>query len=61
VLADGKYGRLVPVGDADALAKAIEDTLDEPMPSCELQSRADFFDSRAAVRAYLDVFESVLD
>ena len=29
ILRDGKYGRLVPVGDADALAQAIEKTLDD--------------------------------
>lgn len=29
ILKDGKYGRLVPVGDADALARAMEMSLDE--------------------------------
>ena len=32
LLADGRFGRLVPVGDAPALAAAIEDVLDRPPP-----------------------------
>jgi glycosyltransferase involved in cell wall biosynthesis len=28
ILKDGKYGQLVPVGNTDALARAIESTLD---------------------------------
>lgn len=38
VLADGKYGRLVPVGDVDAMAAAISATLDAPID--KLQSTA---------------------
>ena len=30
ILAGGRYGRLVPVGDADSLARAMTDTLSEP-------------------------------
>jgi glycosyltransferase involved in cell wall biosynthesis len=30
ILARGKYGKLVPVGDAEALAAAIRSTLSEP-------------------------------
>ncbi len=33
ILSDGKYGPLVPVGDADALARAIEASLADKTPS----------------------------
>lgn len=32
ILDDGKWGRLVPVGDAEALARAMAETLDEAVP-----------------------------
>lgn len=32
ILEDGRYGRLVPPGDADALARAISGALDAPRP-----------------------------
>ena len=32
ILADGKYGRLVPVGDVDAMASAIIDCIDGKIP-----------------------------
>ena len=40
ILANGQYGRLVPVGDEDALAEAMEQSLDAPVPGAELQARA---------------------
>jgi glycosyltransferase involved in cell wall biosynthesis len=43
ILADGRYGPLVPVGDAPALAAAMEQVLDEPPPRPALQSRASDF------------------
>jgi len=33
ILADGRYGRLVPMGDAEALASAMGAALDEPRPA----------------------------
>lgn len=51
VLEDGRWGPLVPVGDADALARAIEATLKDPIASDLLVSRAQAFSvSRAADR-----------
>lgn len=32
ILEDGKWGRLVPVGDVEALARAMAETLDEEVP-----------------------------
>ena len=55
ILEDGKYGRLVPVGDAVALARAIEDALDHPFPVEGLKERAKAFSSETAVHAYLQV------
>ena len=40
ILQDGKWGRLVPVGDSHALARAILETLDSPVPAHHLTSRA---------------------
>lgn len=43
ILAGGKYGRLVPVKQPDALATAIEQTINDPLPRELLQRRAEFF------------------
>jgi len=43
ILADSAYGRLVPVGDHEALAAAAAATLADPPASDRLQARADDF------------------
>jgi glycosyltransferase involved in cell wall biosynthesis len=53
ILENGKWGRLVPVGDAEALAKAMADTLDDPSPP-DVRRRAMDFGVDRAVDAYLD-------
>lgn len=55
ILVDGKFGRLVPVGDVDALAVAMEATLDSPPPRALLLSRAQDFSVEHVADAYLDV------
>ena len=51
ILADGRYGPLVPVGDADALCFEMNRLLDEPTPSNLLQRRAaDFAVNRIGSR-----------
>lgn len=55
ILAGGAYGRLVPVGDARALAEALVATLDEPPPKLRLQRRARDFSVERAVDRHLDV------
>ena len=55
ILENGKHGRLVPVGDSIAFARAIEDALDHPLPLEGLKERAKAFTSEKAVRAYLKV------
>lgn len=53
ILDGGRVGPLVPVGDADALAGAIERTLDDP-PGCEqLRAAAAPFRADVSARRYL--------
>jgi len=44
ILADGRFGPLVPVGDAKALAAAIAEMLEHPTPAKLLKERATEFD-----------------
>jgi len=55
ILAGGRYGRLVPVGDDGALADAIAATLEAPLPASELQQAARPYGIEASTDAYLDV------
>lgn len=55
LLDGGTFGPLVPVGDADALAEAIDRTLANPLPSERLQERAGVFSVQRMVSDYLDV------
>jgi len=58
ILDNGRYGRLVPVGDHEALAKAILETLDSPDFPADRQTRiqrAMEFSVDAAVDKYLKV------
>lgn len=61
ILEDGKWGALVPVGDAAALARALEETLDGEHPPAEALVRraADFSPERAA-DAYEALFRAVI-
>lgn len=54
ILEHGRWGRLVPVGDADALASAITDTFTDTSPP-EVEERAKAFGVVHAVDAYLNV------
>lgn len=53
ILAGGRYGRLVSVGDDASLAQAIVETLQEPVDREALRSRAREFDVDRAVERYL--------
>lgn len=55
ILEDGRWGRLVPVGDWHAMAEAILDTLENPIPSDQLISRASVFSADASLDCYLEV------
>lgn len=54
VLAGGRYGPLVPVGDDAALAAAIAATLDARLPAEVLREAARPYEIEAATDAYLD-------
>jgi glycosyltransferase involved in cell wall biosynthesis len=54
VLEHGRYGRLVPVGDAHALARAIAAALDAPDPPERLEKRAADFSASKIALLYLD-------
>lgn len=55
VLADGAYGALVPVANADALAKALAATLDRGHDPRPAQASLDRFDPTTIANAYLDL------
>ncbi len=55
ILDGGRLGRLVPVGDEGALAEAIIETLDNPLPPEVLAAGAARFGCEYAGRRYLDV------
>jgi len=44
ILDNGKYGALVPVGDAEALATAMANALEQPLDAARLQRRASDFE-----------------
>lgn len=56
ILADGRYGALVPVGDADALATAMAAALDQPISADLLKARAADF----SVERIGDRYEALL-
>lgn len=55
ILDGGKYGKLVPVGNCEAMAKAIIEALDAPKDSLKLQKRACEFSLERAVQQYAEV------
>ncbi|WP_208107321.1 glycosyltransferase [Halomonas ventosae] len=55
ILVDGKYGKLVPVGDVEAMANAIEAALNEPACVDQLKGRAADFHPAKVAKAYLDL------
>jgi len=55
ILDNGKFGRLVPVGDAPAFADAIEYALNNPSPAEQSIARARVFSEEEAVNNYLKV------
>ena len=56
ILADGRLGRLVPVGDAPALAAALLETLDQPVDPALLEAGARPYSADAAADGYLELF-----
>lgn len=55
VLEDGKYGALVPVGDAAALADAMANALDSPPERSVLRKRSEAFSDEASLEPYMSL------
>jgi len=61
VLAEGRYGRLVPVGDAEALAAAMRASLRSPFcAEDDLKARAAEFSVECAVSQYVEMLNAVV-
>ncbi len=59
ILDEGRYGRLVEVGDYDALARAILATLSDHESSAVLLERAREYSAGTILPRYLAVFDSI--
>ena len=57
ILKEGRFGRLVPVGDAPALAQAMDGALAAPPDPVGQRARAADFTPEVAVRNYLRLME----
>jgi glycosyltransferase involved in cell wall biosynthesis len=55
ILENGRYGKLVPVGDVKGIAEAIASTLEEPADSEALKRKAAEFSLKKAVAEYRQV------
>lgn len=55
ILENGRWGRLTPVGDAEALARAMDEALSAPVDRDALKRRAADFSPEIAARKYLDL------
>ncbi len=60
ILENGRWGRLVPVGDADLLAAAMMEALGDPSPS-DIARRVMTFGAGQAVSEYLSVLGLISD
>jgi glycosyltransferase involved in cell wall biosynthesis len=57
ILENGRYGPLVPVGDVDALAHAILDTITSPISSDILRRRAEDFTIEKITNQYIGLID----
>jgi glycosyltransferase involved in cell wall biosynthesis len=55
ILENGRYGTLVPLGDADALASAIDAALDQPVDRANLIGRALNYTADRAADNFLEI------
>lgn len=60
ILADGKHGALVPVGDIQGIAQAVLAEFDKPTPRDLLLHRAEQFSVAHGVRDYLALLDAVV-
>lgn len=59
ILEGGRWGRLAPVGDWRALARAMRDTLDDPIAPARLIARASHYSAAASMARHLELFHRV--
>jgi len=59
ILENGKYGTLVPVGDVKALAEGMIKSIKHPFPSGVLKRRAEMFNEKQCVDAYIRLFDEL--
>ncbi|MDZ4875427.1 MAG: D-inositol-3-phosphate glycosyltransferase [Chroococcidiopsis cubana SAG 39.79] len=57
ILENGKYGKLVAVGDVTGMAEAIAQTLDYPPAPTELQRRAERFSTAKVLAEYRQILQ----
>lgn len=60
ILDNGRYGRLVPVGDPEALANAMQAALQEQPDRDALRQRGQFFSLERGVEQYIHLFSGIL-
>jgi len=58
LLDGGRYGPLVPVGNAQILAQAMAETLDHPLPPKTLQAAVAEYTQAKSAERYLEVLEA---
>lgn len=61
ILADGEYGWLTPVGDADRIAEAVEEALESPVPPEQSVERAEYFSVPKSTDRYEQYIHDVLE
>lgn len=60
ILADGRYGLLVPTDDPASMAEAMASTLARPRQSASLMRRAADFSTEAIGRQYMTLFDDAM-
>lgn len=59
ILGDGRWGRIVPIGDVDAMARGIEAALDDPGVPDERIARAATFSTEAGFARWADLVDAI--
>ncbi len=59
ILEEGKWGRLVPVGDWRMMAQAIRETLDDPVAPERLIARAHHYSVAASIEQHLELLNRI--
>ena len=59
ILAGGRFGPLVPVGDDASLAQAMAATLERPLPAAVLQGAVAEYNQASSARRYLEAIDAL--